>query len=144
MTELPSEFSLPEEAAQRQRALLGATIEVGRHSSRTTRRGLVAVALVTLVGGLLVTPALGIGSRLFDLIQRPPGPPEVQTPVWSPDGRRIAFVGRRDGNRELYIVNADGSGQRKLARVTRGSSPFLPGRPTGSRSRSPAVPRSGS
>jgi Tol biopolymer transport system component len=116
MNELPREFPLPEEAAQRQRSLLGAHIEAGRHSARTTRRGIVAVAAVILVGGLLVTPALGIGSRLLDLIQSPPGRPEVQTPVWSPDGRRIAFLRRRDGNKEVYAVNADGSGQRRLTR----------------------------
>jgi Tol biopolymer transport system component len=31
------------------------------------------------------------------------------TPVWSPDGQRIAFVTQRDGNREIYLANADGS-----------------------------------
>ena len=119
MTEIPGEFPLPEEAAQRQRSLLGAHIEAGRRSARTTRRGLVAVAVVILVGGLLVTPALGIGSRLLDLIESPPGRPEVQTPVWSPDGRRIAFLSRRDGSKEVYVVNADGSGQRRLTRDAR-------------------------
>ena len=37
-------------------------------------------------------------------------------PVWSPDGRRIAFVSRRDGNAEIYVMNADGSGKRNLTR----------------------------
>ncbi len=32
------------------------------------------------------------------------------TPVWSPDGQRIAFVSQRDGNREIYLVQADGTG----------------------------------
>jgi Tol biopolymer transport system component len=116
MTEIPREFPLPEEAGERQRSLLGAHIEAGRGSARTSRRGVVAVAAVILVGGLLVTPALGIGSRLLDLIQSPSGRPDVQTPVWSPDGRRIAYLGRHDGTKELYVVNADGSGQRRLAR----------------------------
>ena len=116
MTEIPNEFPLPEEAAQRQRSLLSAHVEAGRHSPRTTRRSVVAVASVILVGGLLVTPALGIGSRLLELIQSPPGRPDVQTPVWSPDGRRIAFLSRRDGNKALYVMNADGSGQRRLTR----------------------------
>ena len=119
MTEIPGEFPLPEEAAQRQRSLLGAHIEAGRRSARTTRRGLVAVAVVILVGGLLVTPALGIGSRILDLIESPPRRPDVQTPVWSPDGRRIAFLSRRDGSKEVYVVNADGSGQRRLTRDAR-------------------------
>ena len=52
----------------------------GRRPSRRRRRGLVvAIAIAMLVGGLLVTPALGIGSRLFDLVQGAPAPPEVQT-----------------------------------------------------------------
>ena len=28
------------------------------------------------------------------------------TPVWSPDGRRVAFVSQRDGNREIYVMPA--------------------------------------
>ena len=50
-------------------------------------------------------------------------------PTWSPDGRKIAFVSRRErcpsasvgsscvcGNAEIYVMNADGSGQRNLTR----------------------------
>jgi TolB protein len=46
-------------------------------------------------------------------------------PAWSPDGRRIAFrrIDRIDalgyplaGNLDLYVVNADGSGLRRLTR----------------------------
>ena len=32
--------------------------------------------------------------------------------AWSPDGRTIAFTRVRGGNREIYVMNADGSGQR--------------------------------
>ena len=35
-------------------------------------------------------------------------------PAWSPDGRKIAFLRRRDGNQEIYVVNADGSGLQRL------------------------------
>jgi TolB protein len=35
-------------------------------------------------------------------------------PVWSPDGRQIAFVSDRDGNMDIYLMAADGSGLRNL------------------------------
>jgi WD40-like Beta Propeller Repeat len=35
-------------------------------------------------------------------------------PAWSPDGRKIAFVSDRDGNREIYLADADGSSSRRL------------------------------
>jgi Tol biopolymer transport system component len=34
--------------------------------------------------------------------------------AWSPDGTRIAFSSERDGDDEIYVINADGSGERKL------------------------------
>ena len=30
-------------------------------------------------------------------------------PVWSPDGTRLAFASERDGDRDVLMVNADGS-----------------------------------
>jgi Tol biopolymer transport system component len=37
-------------------------------------------------------------------------------PDFSPDGRRIAFTSNRDQQGEIYVMNADGSGQRRLTR----------------------------
>ena len=36
------------------------------------------------------------------------------SPAWSPDGSRIAFNSDRDGNTEVYAMNADGSGVARL------------------------------
>jgi Tol biopolymer transport system component len=38
------------------------------------------------------------------------------SPAWSPDGRRIAFRSTRDGNDEIYVMDADGRSQRRLTR----------------------------
>jgi len=35
-------------------------------------------------------------------------------PMWSPDGTKIAFHSDRDGNLEIYVINADGSGFTRL------------------------------
>jgi Tol biopolymer transport system component len=35
-------------------------------------------------------------------------------PDFSPDGRRIVFRSTRDGNKEIYLMNADGTGLRRL------------------------------
>jgi Tol biopolymer transport system component len=37
-----------------------------------------------------------------------------ENPVWSPNGRRIAFDSTRDGQFEIYSMNPDGSGLRRL------------------------------
>lgn len=38
----------------------------------------------------------------------------VFSPRWSSDGRRIAFVAARDRRTDVYLINADGSGLRKV------------------------------
>jgi Tol biopolymer transport system component len=36
-------------------------------------------------------------------------------PVWSPDGQSIAFTSDREGNSEIYVMDADGSDQRNVS-----------------------------
>ena len=40
-------------------------------------------------------------------------------PTWSPNGRKIAFVSDRAGSAEVYVMNADGSRQRRLTRYAK-------------------------
>jgi TolB protein len=40
-----------------------------------------------------------------------------RSPTWSPDASRIGFISRRDGNQELYAMNADGTNQVRLTRT---------------------------
>ena len=56
----------------------------------------------------------GTGRRVLARDAAPPGPV-----AWSPDGRMLAFVGMQAGLGDVYLVNADGSGLRRLTR-TRG------------------------
>lgn len=35
-------------------------------------------------------------------------------PTWSPDGRKIAFTSKRDGNSDIFVMDTDGKNVRKL------------------------------
>ena len=41
-------------------------------------------------------------------------PAKDADPAWSPDGTRITWATERDNNKEIYIMNSDGSGKRNL------------------------------
>ena len=48
-------------------------------------------------------------TRLFSNIDQIDG-----TPYWSPDATKIAFVSARDGNSEIYVMNAAGNAVSRL------------------------------
>ena len=125
----------PARLVQRREHLLS---EIAQPPSRSPlpRRGLLAVPTVVAIAvaivagaALLATPALGLGDRLLSLIQGKPSRLDVQAPAWSHDGRTIVFVSWRDGNGEVYTMDADSSGPRNLTQDQRRMS-ALPGRPT--------------
>ena len=59
---------------------------------------------VLTLDGLLITPLTdGPGNAGNDLAAS-----------WSPDGKQIAYVNIRDGNRDIFIMNADGTGVSRL------------------------------
>ena len=47
------------------------------------------------------------------------------TPRWSPDGSRIAFLSTRAGAPQIFLANADGSNARKVTDVPEGVSEFV-------------------
>jgi Tol biopolymer transport system component len=64
-----------------------------------------------LLGGwLLSTPDGGYN----DLARRMDENFQFSQVVWSPDGRRLAYTSRRDGNDEIYSINADGQERARL------------------------------
>jgi Tol biopolymer transport system component len=64
------------------------------------------------VGGKLQIWVMKVdGSGLVQLTDTP----EINSsPDWSPDGNKIAFESQRDGQREIYVMNADGSDPTRL------------------------------
>ena len=61
-------------------------------------------------GDIWTVPADGTGGST-PLVT---GPGLNGAPSWSPDGRRLAFMSDRDGNFDIYVMNADGTGQTRL------------------------------
>jgi TolB protein len=72
---------------------------------------------------LIALLALGLAAALWGWWRRQesrsrmaPSATRDGAPSWSPDGSRIAFFSERDGNSELYVMNADGTNATRLTR----------------------------
>jgi TolB protein len=63
-----------------------------------------------------ITPQIFISLIYQGVLENPTKSATVSNmmPVFSPDGSKIAFVTNRDGNTEIYVMNRDGSGVRRL------------------------------
>jgi TolB protein len=75
---------------------------------------------LAFTGGSVLYTVHADGTGLRKLTR---GPGWNVGPDWSPDGRRIVFVSGRDGlahrTFDLFVMNADGSGQRNLTHTPR-------------------------
>ncbi|MDA1082117.1 MAG: amidohydrolase family protein [Gemmatimonadetes bacterium] len=64
---------------------------------------------IDLQGGIWTLPASGgVAKRVTDEYN------DAREPVWSPDGKWIAFQGYRDGGWDIWAAAADGSGLRQV------------------------------
>ena len=63
---------------------------------------------------------VGVDGANKKVLTTPPDFVHEMTPAWSADGARIAFATTRDGqtNYEIYVMNADGTGQTRLTNNT--------------------------
>ena len=71
-----------------------------RSLAYTTYRPNPDIFVSRIYEGVLQNPTKGVGTNYV--------------PVFSPDGKQIAFMSARDGNPEIYVMNADGSSQTRL------------------------------
>jgi TolB protein len=71
--------------------------------------GKLQINAVALAGG---APSVLIPNKAFE-----------ESPRWSPDGKRLAFVSTRDGNQEIYVLNEDKSVQRLTSEIAADYTP---------------------
>ncbi len=74
--------------------------------------GLDSLGMIAFVANKTIYTITADGAELRSVSD---SPGQDEGPSWSPDGRQIAFRSVREGMPELYLINADGSGLRRLA-----------------------------
>lgn len=112
-TDVPSE--IPETQAL--------TTGNGQHKKRKTRVAVVAGGAVLVVSAIAATfvyvtrtpvPQPPVSRAKSTLVRLTNNNAMDCDPAWSPDGNRIAFWSNRDGGKEIYVMNADGSNIKRL------------------------------
>ncbi|MBI4338891.1 MAG: hypothetical protein HY680_02950 [Chloroflexi bacterium] len=88
----------------------------GRHNAVLFYGGGV-VAVILAVGLVAVALVLAMGNAGAPPQPTTPTPTLTKTPTATPTGK-IAFGSGRYGNREIYVMGADGSGQTRLTNNT--------------------------
>jgi len=91
----------------------------GQVSDRPTGRGFTEIAAggyhsLTLASDGSITSWGNDGRGQPVPLTRTPSPKADSDPAWSPDGSRIAFTSNRGGNNDIFVMNADGTGQVNL------------------------------
>jgi Tol biopolymer transport system component len=82
-----------------------------RHETRPAVSGGGKPMWTYVAAGLAVVAVAVLSAKLLVRTQRDW---KDGSPAWSPDGTRIAFYSERDGNAEIYVMQADGSGVTRL------------------------------
>lgn len=71
---------------------------------------------IAFVGIAQQAPALFVmdwNGKNLQVINQPTGQ-QIANPLWSPDNEHLAFTLRGDGQVDIHVISADGSGQRRL------------------------------
>jgi len=85
---------------------------LGAKMSRITKNRFKSYIYLTVIG--LVIMAILTDAEAYEITQITFEPSYEGQPAWSPDGSKIAFVSDRDGNKEIYVMDANGSEQERL------------------------------
>ncbi|MBA3726283.1 MAG: PD40 domain-containing protein [Armatimonadetes bacterium] len=73
-----------------------------------------SACICVLAGAVALSLAVAAALPGSGSMARAQWTPTERGPAWSPDGKKIAFVAYRGHSQEIFVVNADGSGQTNL------------------------------